>query len=390
MPFEPRDRSAPTGTSGRDGIPAAWSDGGQGGPPLVVHLLPEDLPRGAQIYAREIRDRLDGDTARHRTLTIYGPVGSPHADLGLGLRRPPDPLRRFDLRIVFSLRRVMKRLRPAILIAHGGEPLKYAALAVQRPTRLVYLKIGSSRTLLRPPLRRFVYAFLLRRCDLVVGVSSDMVAEARELLAVPLERVVLVPNGRNPASFRTARHRTHSPIRLCFVGHFTASKRPERFVELVETLQAQGFGVTGVMAGDGPLSKQIGPVADAAGVELLGVRNDVPEVLAASDCFIFTSIREGEGMPGVLIEAGLAGLPIVTTDVAGARDVVEDGVSGFVVSVEDFNAMIAATVRLALSTELRARMGAAARKRCIENFSLEASATSLERALEPLLASADT
>ena len=64
-------------------------------------------------------------------------------------------------------------------------------------------------------------------------------------------------------------------------------------------------------------------------IEVLGRRSDVPEILSQADVFLFTSLEEGEGMPGVLIEAGFAGLPVVTTEVPGARTVIEDGVDRF-------------------------------------------------------------
>jgi glycosyltransferase involved in cell wall biosynthesis len=79
-------------------------------------------------------------------------------------------------------------------------------------------------------------------------------------------------------------------------------------------------------------------------------------------------------MPGVLIEAGLCGLPAVTTAVPGAATVVEDGVTGFVVDVDDRDALIERAGRLAADADLRARMGSAARARCVQRFSIQTSA----------------
>jgi glycosyltransferase involved in cell wall biosynthesis len=120
-------------------------------------------------------------------------------------------------------------------------------------------------------------------------------------------------------------------------------------------------------------------------VELLGSRTDVAEVLRGADVFVFTSLPTGEGMPGVLIEAGLTGLPVVATAVPGVRTIVEDGVSGIVVGVEDVDAMVEATARLVEDSVLRVRLGAAARQRCIERFSLEAVASCWLSFLTPLL-----
>jgi glycosyltransferase involved in cell wall biosynthesis len=78
-------------------------------------------------------------------------------------------------------------------------------------------------------------------------------------------------------------------------------------------------------------------------------------------------------MPGVLIEAGMTGLPVVTTAVPGARDVVVDNLTGFVVPVDDFGALVRAARTLVDDAALRASFGEHARARCREQFTSEAS-----------------
>ncbi len=135
---------------------------------------------------------------------------------------------------------------------------------------------------------------------------------------------------------------------LAFVGALTPGKRPQRFVEVVAALRRRGVELRAVVCGDGPLAPSLAGPAAAAGVELLGSRSDVAEVLRGADVFVFPSLPTGEGMPGVLIEAGLTGLPVVATAVPGVRTIVEDGTSGFVVDVDDLDAMVEATARLLL------------------------------------------
>jgi glycosyltransferase involved in cell wall biosynthesis len=101
---------------------------------------------------------------------------------------------------------------------------------------------------------------------------------------------------------------------------------------------------------------------------------------------VFPSLPTGEGMPGVLIEAGLTGLPVVATSAPGVSTIVEDGATGFVVGVEDLAAMVDATARLAEDPALRARMGAAARQRCEARFSIDAVASCWLSFLAPLVA----
>jgi glycosyltransferase involved in cell wall biosynthesis len=102
-------------------------------------------------------------------------------------------------------------------------------------------------------------------------------------------------------------------------------------------------------------------------VKWLGHRSDVASLLGKADIFCLPSYREG--LPRSLVEASAAGLPIVTTDVPGCRDVVVNGLTGYLVPPQDAEALAEALTRLVDSPELRGKMGAEGRKRFEERFS---------------------
>jgi glycosyltransferase involved in cell wall biosynthesis len=122
----------------------------------------------------------------------------------------------------------------------------------------------------------------------------------------------------------------------------------------------------------------------AQGVELLGPRFDVPGLLRHSDIFVFTSLPTGEGMPGVLIEAGLSGLPAVSTRAPGVASVLSDGNTGYIVD-DSVTAMTAAISDLLDNPDRREAMGAAARARCESEFSLDLMADRWRKTLQPLV-----
>jgi glycosyltransferase involved in cell wall biosynthesis len=107
---------------------------------------------------------------------------------------------------------------------------------------------------------------------------------------------------------------------------------------------------------------------------VLGWRDDVVTQFQESDLVVFPSASDAEGMPGVLIEAGLCGLPVVATRVAGASDVIEDGATGRLVPEHDFAGFVDAVTELAVDPDRRRAMGAAARIRCERAFALPAVA----------------
>ena len=105
-------------------------------------------------------------------------------------------------------------------------------------------------------------------------------------------------------------------------------------------------------------------------VTWLGQQDDMPGVLRSSHVVVLPSYREG--LPKALIEAAAAGRPIVTTDVPGCRDVVEDGVSGLIVPVRDVAALADAIEKLLASPELRRTCGLAGRRKAEAEFGVKA------------------
>jgi glycosyltransferase involved in cell wall biosynthesis len=208
----------------------------------------------------------------------------------------------------------------------------------------------------------------------VAAVSRDVAEEANLEFGIPWERLTVIPNGRDEVEYRPLDRDRGGLPRIVFVGHMTAVKRPSLFVEVIESLRGRGRPFEAVMVGDGPLEESLRPRAEAAGIEMLGGRDDVPSILGLSDLLVFTSVPQNEGMPGVLIEAGMCGLAIVTTAVPGARDVIEDGRTGIIVGVDDRDGLIEAVDRLVTDRSLREEMGKGARDRCATHFTLRASA----------------
>jgi glycosyltransferase involved in cell wall biosynthesis len=106
--------------------------------------------------------------------------------------------------------------------------------------------------------------------------------------------------------------------------------------------------------------------APSGTVIFAGWRDDVRDLLAAMDVFVLASWREG--LPRSAVEAAAMGKPMVLSSIRGCREVVRDGIEGFLVPRRDPTALTAAIERLTDDRELRERMGAAARRRAVERF----------------------
>jgi glycosyltransferase involved in cell wall biosynthesis len=359
---------------------------GKDGGPLVLHVIPSPRGRGAQRAARVLVDRLDEPgVVRHRLLGLFD--GPPEVEIDLAIGHPPGsrPAEGFEPRLALRLRRVVARLGPAAVVAHGGDAMKYALPAVIGTGRpLIYYVIG---TYAGPPtlLHEWAWRRIMARADLVVAVGHEVLDECTGRFRVAPRRGVVIPNGRDPSQFNPRSERGETAdATLIFVGALTHQKQPDRFIEVVGRLRAEGHAVHALMVGDGPLAGTLAPLAAAQGVDFLGPRSDVPELLRRADVFVLTSLPTGEGMPGVLIEAGLSGLPAVSTPVPGAATVLCDGRTGVIVD-DSVAAMVAAIGQLVDDPDRRAAMGVSARTRCESTFTVDLMARRWRDALHPMV-----
>lgn len=102
-------------------------------------------------------------------------------------------------------------------------------------------------------------------------------------------------------------------------------------------------------------------------VNYIGFRSDISEILFLSDIVVLPSYYR-EGIPRILLEAAAMGKPIVTTDLPGCKEVVQDGVNGFLIPPKNVNALAEAIEKLLLNKDLRKEMGILSRKKAIEEF----------------------
>jgi glycosyltransferase involved in cell wall biosynthesis len=223
------------------------------------------------------------------------------------------------------------------------------------------------------------------RVDRVIAVTGRQ-AEPLSRRGYRPERIVTVPNGLFEADVPVQAERDATRRRLGLSdGEFAvlcvANLRPEKgaegFVEAVSDARGQVPRLRGLLAGDGPQREELERlVAGREGVQLLGSRGDVPDLLAACDALCLLS--EAEALPISILEAMALGLPVVTTDVGGTTDAVAHAETGLVVAPGEGAGALA---RLAAQPEWARQLGERGRVRQRERFSGEAMVDGYARAL---------
>jgi len=176
-----------------------------------------------------------------------------------------------------------------------------------------------------------------------------------------------LPNKKDSREFYALSKQT---IQCAFIGRITQIKRPDRFLEVVSEIKRRGVPIEFFMAGDGELLQNCREriTREDLPVKILGWQSNIEQVLSAADVVILTS--DNEGTPLSLIQAGMAELPVVTTRVGSVAEVVLEGVTGIITSL-DVQEIADALEKLANSPDLRARMGASAQEFTLANFGVK-------------------
>ncbi len=182
-----------------------------------------------------------------------------------------------------------------------------------------------------------------------------------------------------PEDFPTASTDGTEPFTVACVGRLVAEKGQPILVDALELLKERDLPVRVVFVGDGPARAALEANVARRGldVEFTGpVGHDVVQAhLAAADAFCLPSFAEG--VPVVLMEAMASGLPVVTTRIAGIQELVEDGVSGFVVAPGRADLLADAIAELVKNPEQAQAMGRAGRTKVCAEFDVRRAAVQL-------------
>jgi glycosyltransferase involved in cell wall biosynthesis len=136
-----------------------------------------------------------------------------------------------------------------------------------------------------------------------------------------------------------------------------------------------------VLVGDGTLMPELKAISKQLGIQdrvlFMGRRDDVEKILGVTDVFVLNS--KTEGMSYAILEAMSSGIPIVATDVGANRELIRQGVEGYLYKPGDLEGLVNYLLTLIDDKSLVAKMGGAARKKIVENYSFESMVSAYER-----------
>lgn len=307
-----------------------------------------------------------------------------------GFQWIPFPLSRQSIKpfgelwTIWHLTRLYRRIRPDIVHHFTIKPVIYGSIAarllripgiINSITGLGHLFIDTgARTRLLRTIAKVLYRISMRRTQAIFENPEDRDIFIQNKLVKAEQSHLIMGTGVDVEKFRPSAKSNETPVVL-FSSRMLVTKGLMEFMEATRLLKQKGINARFALAGrtdpGNPASipeEQIEAWKNSGLLEWWGWRDDMPSTLAQADIFCLPSYREG--VPNALLEASACGLPIVTTDVPGCRDVVTHGLNGLLVPVRNAPVLAEALETLLLDARLRDKMGVAGREIAVNKFGL--------------------
>ena len=327
------------------------------------------------------------------------------------LCRPLSPLD--DLRTLVRLYREFKQLRPLVVHTHMAKAgllgrLAAAAYNLTRDSapraRVVHTYHGHVLDGYFSPLMTTVFITLerivARITDAIVAISPAIRGELLQTYRIGRDdQYRVVPLGFDLSAFTEIDNAARAEARrelniptgaavISTVGRLTAIKQHRLFLQVIQRVVSAHPNAIALVAGDGELRSELEAYAASLGiagrVRFLGWRRDLATIYGATDVFLLTS--RNEGTPVALIEAMASGVPGVSTDVGGVKDVIGSSDAGLLAAFGDADGLATQVSGLLADPERRAAIGARARTRVLERYGFERLVADIAALYRDLLA----
>jgi glycosyltransferase involved in cell wall biosynthesis len=364
-------------------------------PRTVVHFTDSTGFGGAErsllhLLAGQQRDNWSPLLVHHESPGIVPLLEEARAS-GVPTRSvPPMPPGLRGLRHMAALMRLLSDARPSVFHAHLTWPLACTYGLLSAALSRVPAIVATVQLFVDIPYGRWVRArqrVLSTRVGRYIAVSRALAGRLHQTFGIPRDKISVVHNGVPvlplPRQHGSAEIGSSAPPVVLTTARLDPQKGLDDLLVAAALVPEARF----VVAGDGPQRGHLVARAESLGlsdrVSFLGLRRDVPELLAGCDLFVLPS--RYEGLPLAVLEAMAAGKPVVATAIAGTDEAVVPGLTGLLVPPGDGPALAAAIRAILGDPALAARLGKAGHERVERDLSAQTMVARVTRIYGELL-----
>ncbi len=302
---------------------------------------------------------------------------------------------KFDITVFFKLIKLLRNKKPHILhtyLFHANFIGRIAGWLTGIP-----IIISSIRTMEKQKWHH-VYLDMLTcwMVDKEVCVSKEVEKFIRKYAKVPTHKLITIYNGIDFGSLGLSKSEKAKKEELSItqfhsvigtVGHLTVAKGLIYLLRAFQLVLKNFPNTYLLVVGEGPQKQKLKKLAlelnIASSVKFLGFREDAIEIITVMDVFVLPSLWEG--MPNVILEAYALGKPVVSTWVGGAKEIIQDGDTGFLVPPRAWWSLAYSIKLLLENSKIREEFGTKGKELVNNNFSLDRMVKSTEKLYEELI-----
>ena len=287
-----------------------------------------------------------------------------------------------DLKLIFTLRKVFKKIKPNLICSFTIKPNLYASIiARQQNIPIITNVTGLGYVFLKnnwlAKFVSFLYKFAYHRASQVFFQNKDdrILLEQAKIFSKNTTLSVIPGSGVNLNKFNYVGLTNTTKIKFLFSGRLLWDKGILELIEAFKAVRNKYLGISLTFIGNyflenpnAVLPEQIEAWVQDGVIKYLGMIDNVFEVMSQVDCIVLPSYYR-EGVPRVLMEACSMGKPIITVDNVGCRDVIEDGINGFMAKPRDIQSLADAMIRfIELPFAQKQQLGINGRKKMEQEF----------------------
>ena len=288
-------------------------------------------------------------------------------------RRGINP--RTDLKLMQTYRKLLKAERPDLVITYSIKPNIYAGLACSMAKIPFCANVqGLGTAFQRKGLAWFVtmlYRTALKKAKVVFFENEGNAQAFIHRKILPREKIVVLPGaGVNLERYPLSAYPRNDQVHFLYLGRIMREKGVDELFAAMRRLHGElGNKVVFDLVGffDEDYGNEVNALVDEGIAVFHGFQTEPTPYYAAADCVVLPSYHEG--MSNVLLEAAAIGRPVITSDIHGCKEAVDDGISGMLCRVKDTEDLYQKMLQMAsLSRSEREEMGLAARHKIQREF----------------------
>lgn len=364
----------------------------------VIHLITRLIVGGAQentLYTAALLDptRFSVQILSGAQTGTEGSLIEEVRQQGIQLTILPDLVRQIspvhDLLALLKLIRYLRKSRCKVLHTHSSKAGILGRLAgrIAGTPVIIHTVHGWSFHEYMSPWLRKTYIFLERwmadSCQALIAVSQKDIEKGLQASIGRPQQYHLIRSAIPMEQFDPA-HYDRQIIRQSLgipddavvvgnIGRFSPQKNPLDWVRVASLIAAREEKAFFLLVGDGPMRAEVEEHLDQTGIRkrtiLTGLRRDIPQLLAAMDIFLITSLWEG--LPRVIPQAMAMGLPVLANSADGVQEIIQNGENGYLFQAGEIEQMAEVCVQLMHDPDQRMDLGQRGRESVLQAFDLQ-------------------